>query len=109
MRKFNALRLTACLVGVLFGVGCTQLPTEKQKVSDMRPQISFKAESERAQGARIVVDGLDMGVVSEYIDGTAALRVVPGTHKITVTAGSTVLLDEKTYLGDGVSRSFPVK
>lgn len=103
------LRIFALVIGTYSLVACTQLPTEKQNVSDIRPQISFKAEGDSAFTARVIVDGLDMGAVSEYIDGGAALRVLPGTHKLTVIAGPRVLLDEKIYLGDGVSRSFIVK
>lgn len=107
-------RLATCLVaGVLASAllagGCTQMPTEKKSVSDIRPQISFRADGEQAQSARVLVDGLDMGMVSEYLDGKAALRVLSGNHKISVTAGGSVLLEEKAYLGDGVSRSFIVK
>jgi len=110
MRKtITALSFAGVLANGLLLGGCTQLPTEKQSVSDMRPQISFKAESEFAQGARVLVDGLDMGSVGEFLDGKAAVRVLSGMHKLTVTAGTTVLLDEKVYLGDGVSRSFIVK
>lgn len=99
----------AVIIGSLFSVGCTQMPTEKQNISDMRPQISFKAEGERSYGSRVLVDGLDMGMVSDFIDGKAAVRVLPGTHIVSVISGGSVLLEEKIYLGDGVSRSFIVK
>lgn len=97
------------LIGSFLSGGCTQMPTEKQNISDMRPQISFKAEGERTQGSRVLVDGLDMGMVSDFIDGKAAVRVLPGMHIVSVTSGGSVLLEEKVYLGDGVSRSFIVK
>ncbi len=88
--------------------GCTQMPTEKQSVSDMRPQISFKADASR-HTARVFVDGLDMGAMGAYLDGSAALRIMPGTHQLRVVLGTQVLLDEKFYVGDGVSRSFTVQ
>lgn len=97
------------LIGSLLSGGCTQMPTEKQSISDMRPQISFKVEGGRAQNSRVLVDGLDIGMVSDFIDGKAAVRVLPGTHMVSVTSGGSVLLEEKVYLGDGVSRSFIVK
>jgi PBP1b-binding outer membrane lipoprotein LpoB len=105
----TALIVASVLANGLLLSGCTQFPTEKQSVSDMRPQISFKAQSEFAQGARVLVDGLDLGSVGDFLDGIASVRVLSGMHKLTVTSGATVLLDEKVYLGDGVSRSFIVK
>jgi hypothetical protein len=101
----KASLLTGCLI---FG-GCVQMPTEKQGISDMRPQISFKAQDERALGSHIFVDGLDMGIVSDFIEGRAAVRVLSGTHIVSVASGGSVLLEEKVYLGDGVSRTFIVK
>jgi hypothetical protein len=108
-KSVTILVAAGVLIGSLLSGGCTQMPTEKQGISDMRPQISFKAEGERAQEARILVDGLDMGMVSDFIDGKAAVRVLPGTHIVSVTSGGIVLLEEKVYLGDGVSRTFIVK
>ncbi|MDO8787704.1 MAG: hypothetical protein Q7J42_06505 [Sulfuritalea sp.] len=110
MRKtLTALSIAGILANTLILGACTQMPSEKQSVSDMRPQISFKAQSEFVQGARVLVDGLDLGSVGDFLDGIAAVRVLPGMHKVTVTSGSTILLDEKVYLGDGVSRSFIVR
>lgn len=108
-KNVTLLLVIGALTGALLSEGCTQMPTEKQGVSDMRPQISFKADGDRAQSAHVVVDGLDMGMVSDFIDGKSAIRVLPGTHVVSVISGTSVLLTEKVYLGDGVSRSFIVK
>lgn len=108
-KTLAALTLKLFLAVALLVAGCTQLPTEKQSVSDMRPQISFKAQGDSVHAARVLVDGLDLGSVGDFIDGIAAVRVLPGMHKVIVTTGATVLLDERVYLGDGVSRSFIVK
>lgn len=110
MRNVMAvLALTAGLVTALMNVGCTQMPTEKRGIADIRPQLAFKAGSDRARAARVIVDGMDVGAVSDYIDGVAAVRVLPGTHTMRVVAGSEVLVEERIYLGDGVNRTFNVK
>jgi len=110
MKKMIAAMIISLGIAGLLGLaGCTQMPTEKQGISDMRPQISFKAPDERVRNARVTLDGLDMGVVGNYVEGTAALRILPGTHLITVDIGGQVILHEKFYVGDGVSRSFVAK
>ena len=110
MRNFFVILGSAGIfIATLLFTGCTQMPTEKQSISDMRPQISFKPEGDRALNSRVLVDGLDMGIVSDFIDGTAALRVLPGAHLVIVTSGGGILLQEKVYLGDGVSHFFIVK
>ncbi|MGH8809166.1 MAG: hypothetical protein ACREX0_14935, partial [Noviherbaspirillum sp.] len=96
-------------IGVSTLTGCTQMPTEKRGVADMRPQIAFKADSERLRGARVILDGLDVGSVGDYPDGAAAVRILPGAHALRVVLGAEVLLDERFYLGDGVNRTFIVK
>jgi hypothetical protein len=48
-------------------------------------------------------------MVSEFMEGKAAMRVLPGMHIVSVSSGGSVLLEERVYLGDGVSRSFLVK
>lgn len=89
--------------------GCTQMPTEKQSVVDLRPGISFRADTADHHAARVLVDGLDMGTAGTYLDGKAALRIEPGTHQLRVTLGSQVLLDERFYAGEGVNRAFMIK
>lgn len=90
-------------------VACVQAPTEKQSISDMRPQISFNVSNDQAKEARVQIDGLDMGNVGSYIEGISTLRILPGTHLLRVSLGSTILLEEKFYLADGVNRSFNLK
>lgn len=108
MHKRVAVILIA--LGFLCGLaGCTQMPTEKQGISDLRPQISFKLNGDEALSARVFLDGLDVGQVGDYVDGQRALRILSGNHTLRVIASSQVLLEERFYIGDGVSRSFLVK
>lgn len=106
------ITLTATLLAglpVLGIYGCTQMPTEKQGVSDIRPQISFKTTDAQQHAARVIVDGLDMGSLGAYLEGIAALRIISGTHQVRVVLGNQVLLDEKFYAGDGVNRTFLIQ
>jgi len=104
-----AFSLTIGILALVSVSACVQIPTEKQSISDLRPQISFKVSGEQLLAARVELDGLDAGPVSDYIDGVSAMRIRPGTHSIRVTYGSSILLEEKFYLGDGVNRAFIVR
>ncbi|HTJ97514.1 MAG TPA: hypothetical protein VL381_08590 [Rhodocyclaceae bacterium] len=88
---------------------CTQMPTERVGVADLRPQISFKLANESNQNARVILDGLEVGKVGDYVDGTSALRVLTGNHVIKVVNGNDLLLEERFYIGDGVARSFSLR
>jgi hypothetical protein len=110
--KLLRMTMTATLLAglpVLGIYGCTQMPTEKQGVSDIRPQISFKTTDAQQHAARVIVDGLDMGSLGAYLEGIAALRIISGTHQVRVVLGNQVLLDEKFYAGDGVNRTFLIQ
>lgn len=102
--------LVAAALGLLFLSlsGCVQMPTEKEGVADLRPQISFVAERHH-NDARVYVDNAEMGRVGDFLDGRAALRVLPGTHVVRVMSGNDVLLEERFYVADGVSRSFVLR
>lgn len=111
-KHLRTLTVVAGLIAALVSSGCTQMPTEKHSIADIRPQITFKVAGERAQKihhARVHVDGLDMGPVDDYIDGIASVRILPGTHTLRVVSGNEVLVEEKFYVGDGVSRTFVIK
>jgi hypothetical protein len=106
--KVTALVVFGSLLSTPLINGCTQMPTEKQSISDMRPQISFKTADDRLKSAKVVLDGLDMGSVGDYINDSASLRILSGTHVLRLVAGQKIILDEKFYAGDGTSRSFTV-
>lgn len=88
--------------------GCVQMPTEKSSITDIRPQISLRPVDDSVRGSRVFVDGLEMGAVSDFVEGTAALRIVPGSHVIKIINQGRTILDEKFYAGDGVNRTFIV-
>lgn len=98
-------------VSCAFVAACVQMPTEKQSVSDMRPQISFQADAAdtRLTTARVVLNNIDMGAVMDYMQGIATLKVLPGTHQLRIVQGAQVLHDERFYVGDGVVKSFVLK
>ena len=107
-KTITTLIMAAGLAGMLTLSACTQMPTEKQSISDLRPQISFKAADERVRNARVMLDGLDMGPVGSYLEGAASLRILSGTHLLSIASGNHVIFQEKFYAGDGVNRTFIV-
>lgn len=101
--------LLAALCMAALSSACTQMPTEKQGVADLRPQVSFKLENPELGAGQVLVDGLAMGQAGQYVDGTASLRLVPGTHEIQVVYGGRQVLRERFYSADGVNRTFVLK
>ena len=105
-KTITTLSMAAGLAGMLTLSACTQMPTEKQSIADLRPQISFKAADEQIRSARVILDGLDMGAVGSYLEGAASLRILSGTHLLSIASGNQVIFQEKFYVGDGVNRTF---
>ena len=99
----------AAVAGLTALAGCTQMPTEKQGISDLRPQISFTWTDPAMASAQVSVDGLAMGEAGQYLAGRAALRVLPGSHELKVVWQGRTLLSERIYLGDGVNKSFVLR
>lgn len=110
MTYFYRLLSRFCAFALLLMMfGCIQMPTERAGVSDMRPQISFRADAEALHTARVIVNGQDMGMVGDYIDNRSSLRILPGSHRIQVMQNGRWLIDENVYIADGVNRSFLVR
>ncbi len=105
--KMNSIVLAAALFG-LSGGCAIQFPTEKHSVADLRPAITFKTEARdpATLDARVTVDGLDAGRLGDFIEGQGALRVLSGNHVVQVIKGGAAVLNERVYLGDGVTRAF---
>ncbi|HTN65023.1 MAG TPA: hypothetical protein VL051_02405 [Burkholderiaceae bacterium] len=110
MKRTIAILIVAASLGSSLVIsGCTQMPTEKQSVSDLRPQISFSANDIQLHGARVILDGLDMGIAGNYLEGSSALRVLSGTHVLRIVLSNQIILEEKFYVSDGVNRTFILK
>lgn len=102
------LLMAATVAFAILG-GCVQMPTETRQVADLRPGISFQAQSPRAAHSQVFVDGLNVGRVEDFLEGKGILRVLSGTHALRVVDGTSILLEERFYLGDGVNRTFAVR
>ena len=99
-------------VAVLLGflAACIQMPSEKQEVADLRPQFSFAfadPDDDPAQ-YRVFIDGLDVGMASNYVAGKNALKVLSGTHVVKVQSKGRTVVEERVYLGDGAIRTILV-
>ena len=109
MKQF---KFAVCVGAFALLSACVQMPTENAGIVDMRPQISFKSSLDVA-GANVFVDGLPVGSVQVYLEttekGGTALRVLPGVHQVRVVRGEQILLDERVYLADGVSKTLLVQ
>lgn len=97
--------LTACVAG------CVQYPTERQQVVDQRPQLSFAVDEANVEvaSARVFIDGIEVGTVGSFVQGKAALRVLPGAHVVRVESAKGVLLEQRIYVADGVSQALIIK
>ncbi len=62
------LALGVLIVGVSL-TGCVQMPTEKQSVESLKPQISFRLANESAGYAVVVLDGLQVGAAGQFQTG----------------------------------------
>jgi hypothetical protein len=109
MRIDQVFNRTVAALALATLAACVSYPTEKSGVVDARPQISFRMHEGADAGARVSVDGLDMGSAGSFVEGKAALRVLLGTHRLTVRSGGQIIVSEQFYVADGVSRTFDVK
>ena len=104
--KFILKHIVGLFLVFVFISGCTQWPTEKQSISDLRPGISFKAQNTALLDGRVMLDGLDMGQARDYQEGVAMMRVLPGPHMLNVIFNGQKLVDEKIFTSDGVNQTF---
>ncbi len=104
MKNIFKLFFMGLLINV-FVSGCTQLPTEKQSISDMRPGLSFKAQNSDLLEGRVMLDNLDMGQAREYQEGYAMMRILPGPHLLAIYLNGQKIYEEKIYASDGVNQT----
>ncbi|NMM07788.1 MAG: hypothetical protein HHJ18_16420 [Polaromonas sp.] len=96
------------LAGVMALSACSLMPTESQGEADRRPQISFKATTERVLNSKIILDGIDMGQVGSYLEGDTSLRIDTGSHTLIVASNNRLIYQQSFHAGSGYSRTFTV-
>ena len=103
------LIVSVLLVGcVAAGVSGCSWPTEQASVIDNRPTISFKTTG-NADAMTVAVDGIVAGTVSQYKAPKAGLRVLPGTHVVTITRADGTKSTQRVYVSDGVTKTLNVQ
>ncbi len=107
-KQYGAWALAA-LLGAFSLSGCVQMPTETHGVVSLKPQISFQMANDGLASAQVFVDELPVGVAGQFIAKQAALQIEPGTHQLRVQLGGQVLINERFYVGDGVSKVFELR
>lgn len=74
--------------------GCS-LPSTTVRSVDSRPGIAVTGAPDEAE---LLVDGLTVGKASAFDGSPKVLTVEPGTHRITVRQGDTVLYDQQVFV-----------
>lgn len=103
--KFLTFVSTCVLaVSTLVMQGCTTYPTENANVVDDRPQINFKTTL-KDKDLPVFVDGIKVGVMSDFMVNKAALRVLPGTHTVTVQKKDGKKNTQRVFVNDGITKT----
>lgn len=92
--------------------GCIQMPTERRDAVDLRGQLALRLQDPNTQVAawRVFVDDIDMGFLSDYVTPSAdrQLRLLPGNHVLRIETPAGPVVNERIFIGDGMTRTFTV-
>ncbi len=80
--------------------GCS-MPVTTVRTVESRPSISIV---DAPADAELFVDGLPAGKAAGYNGESSVLLIEPGTHRIVVRQGSTVLYDQKIFVDSETRR-----
>ena len=104
-RILQSLCTIGCIATLASGCG---FPLEESTAVDTRPMISFKAITS-AENVQFAVDGVSYGSVENYLEGKAALRVLPGTHTITIIHPNGTSSSQKVFVSNGIRKTIVVQ
>jgi hypothetical protein len=88
------IMLSCALLGV-FAIGCNTYPVTSVSTVDSRPTLSFIGAPE---GSILLVDGINMGIVSQYNGNPRVLTVQPGTHEIAVMLNNKIISQQSVFV-----------
>ncbi len=87
--------ILSCTILSIFAIGCNTYPVTNVSAIDSRPTLSFTGAPE---GAILLVDGINMGVVSQYNGNPRVLTVQPGTHEVTVLVNNKTIFQQTVFV-----------
>ena len=84
---------------VLLVLGGCAMPVEQVQTLDERPTVLVRGTT---AGARMMVDGLDVGAVVGAHGLPQAIRITSGTHVVEVMDGGRTVIRERLFVSGGV-------
>jgi len=98
-------RIVAALALALSLGGCPGDPTTRVDVVDDRPQLVVANPSD---SAKLVVNGIDVGLAKEYAGKPGTLRLAEGTHEVEVRESGRTVHRETVFLTDETIRTIRI-
>lgn len=81
---------------LILAVAACAMPVTQVRTVEASPSIVVKGAP---AGASLLVDGISMGPANAYNGEPNALKVVPGTHTVSViTSGGNAILTQKVFV-----------
>jgi hypothetical protein len=87
--------ILSCAILSVFVIGCNTYPVTNVSTVDSRPTLSFTGAPE---GSLLLVDGINMGAVSQYNGNPKVLTVQPGTHEVTVMINNKIVSQQTVFV-----------
>jgi len=87
--------ILSCAFLSVFAIGCNTYPVTNVSTVDTRPTLSFTGAME---GSSLLVDGINMGAVSQYNGNPKVLIVQPGTHDVTVMVNNKIVFQQTVFV-----------
>lgn len=87
--------ILSCILLSVFAIGCNTYPVTHVSTVDSRPTLSFTGAME---GSILFVDGINMGVVSQYSGNPKVLVVQPGTHDVSVMVNNKTVFQQTVFV-----------
>ncbi len=101
----RTIRFFCLAVLCLTGLGCSY-PSTKVTRGEDRPALFVVGAPATAT---LEVDGINHGLAEQYDGQPTTLLVEPGTHKVRIVDGNTILLSKDIYVSNGETRSLTLK
>jgi len=89
-------------LGLCLGAAACSYPVEQVRTTDERPGLLVQGAP---HGATVLVDGLPAGAANGPGDIAQVIRIEPGTHAVAVTTSGQILLSERIFVSNGVTKT----